>query len=70
MGVGDCVFWSIICLVALTFVWLKFIEPFLSVWFVLPVGGILSVLIFIFGGGFGIRRKGERRKEGSGRCDS
>lgn len=65
MGFGDCVFWSVICLVALTFAWLKFVEPFLSVWFVLPISGILSVLIFIFGGDFGLGRKKRNGQRGS-----
>lgn len=63
MGFGDCVFWSIVCLVAITFVWLKFIEPFLSVWFVLPIAGIVSLLLFVYRGNFGIKKRNERRKE-------
>jgi len=65
MGFGDCVFWSIIALVTVTFMWLKFIEPYLSIWFSLPVSGVIVLFIFVYGGGFGRNR---RRKETNGRC--
>lgn len=66
MGFGDCVFWSIVCLVAITFVWLKFIEPFLPVWLVLPITGIISFLLFVYRGSFRVKGRNERRKEGIG----
>jgi predicted small integral membrane protein len=60
MGIGDCVFWSIICLVAITFVWLKFIEPFVSIWFSLVASSIVALLIFVRGGRPGRSGKGKK----------
>ena len=50
MGIGDKVFWSIIIIVATAFVWLKFIDPFLSVWYSLILSGFICMLIFIYKG--------------------
>jgi hypothetical protein len=46
MDLGDKVFYSILTLIILTLVWLRFVEHLLSVWFVLPAAGAISVAIF------------------------
>ena len=47
-GIGDQIFWSIISLLVITLLWLKFIEPFIPMWGSLIVSGIVAFIIFAF----------------------
>jgi predicted small integral membrane protein len=47
-GIGDQIFWSIISLLVITLLWLKFIEPFIPLWGSLIVSGIVVSAIFTF----------------------
>lgn len=46
MDLGDKIFYSVLSLIILTLVWLRFVEHLLSVWFVLPTAALISLGIF------------------------
>lgn len=46
MDLGDKIFYSVLTLILLTLLWLRFVEHLLSVWFVLPVAAMISLVIF------------------------
>jgi len=50
MGFGDRLFWSIASAVAIGIFWLKFVEPYLSIWFALGIAIVVAVLIWRKGG--------------------
>lgn len=49
MDLGDKIFYSILTLVLLTLVWLRFLEHLAPVWLVLPVTAVASAAIFNWG---------------------
>lgn len=48
MGIGDRIFWSIISLVVITLLWIKFLEPFIPLWGSLIISGIAAFIIFTY----------------------
>jgi predicted small integral membrane protein len=45
MTIGDRIFWSVICFVVISLLWLKFLEPFFPLWGSLIVSGVVAFLI-------------------------
>jgi hypothetical protein len=46
MDRGDQIFYSVVAFVLLTLLWLRFVEQFIAVWAVIPVGVVTSLIIF------------------------
>jgi len=49
MGIGDRIFWSLVCFFVISLLWMKFIEPFIPLWGSLFVSGAVAFLIATFG---------------------
>jgi hypothetical protein len=45
MTMGDRIFWSVICFLVISLLWLKFMEPFIPLWGSLFVSGIAVFII-------------------------
>lgn len=51
-SLGDKVFWSIVVIIAVGLLWVKFVEQHLSAWWALVVGIALAALIIKYGDKF------------------
>lgn len=45
MGIGDRIFWSVMSFIAISLLWLKFVDDFLPMWVSLFFsGGVIAVI--------------------------
>ncbi len=49
MSLGDRVFWSIVTIILVGLLWVKFLEQYLDAWWALVVGIALAALIIKYG---------------------
>jgi len=65
MSRGDRVFWSIVVIILVGLLWVKFVEQYLSAWWALVIGIALAILIIRYGEKIKLERLIKRGKRTS-----